>query len=306
MPETILITGGTGLVGTRLTEMLLEKGYKVKYLSRNPKKTDEIPAFKWDVKTQEIDPKALTDVDAIVHLAGAGVADEKWTKARKKVILESRTKSTELLNKALRENDHNVSTLVSASAIGYYGYDSGGVWKKEDSRFGDDFLATVTKEWEAKVDELAKANTGLRVSKLRIGIVLSEKGGALKEIAKPIKMYAGALLGNGQQFMSWIHIDDLCRMFIHAIENKQVEGVYNAVAPNPITNKEMTKTIAKILGKPLILPNVPGFALKLIIGEMASMVLGGSKISCEKIQEAGFQYKFDDVKLAINDLLKGS
>ncbi|MTI23248.1 TIGR01777 family protein [Fulvivirga sp. RKSG066] len=304
MPQSILITGGTGLVGTRLTELLLANGHSVRYLSRNPKKTDKIEAYKWDIKSGYIDPKALEGVDTIVHLAGAGIADEKWTKERKKVILQSRTHSTQLLNKALHENPHQVKAFVSASAIGYYGYDTGGVLKKEDSRFGDDFLATVTKEWEFSVDSLATEHKDLRVAKLRIGIVLSEKGGALKELVKPIKFGAGAPLGSGDQYMSWVHLDDLCGMFVFAVENDHISGTYNAVAPNPVTNKELTKIAAKALGKPLFLPNVPGFALKLVLGEMASMVLGGSKVSNEKIASAGYQYKFEEVKPAVHDLLK--
>lgn len=306
MPKTILITGGTGLIGGRLTELLLKQGHEVRYLSRNPQKADKIPTFKWDINQQEIDPEAFKGVDAIVHLAGAGIADKKWDKKRKKVILESRTKSTQLLKKYLLETDHQISTFVGASAIGYYGYDSGGVWKKEESRFGDDFLATVTKAWEEEVDALEKECKDVRTVKLRIGIVLSENGGALKEMVKPIKWGVGASLGPGDQYMSWIHIDDLCSMFVYAIENDSVQGVYNAVAPNPVTNKAFTKLAAKALKKPLWLPNVPSFVLKLILGEMASMILGGSRISCEKIEKVGFTFQYTEASTAVNDLLKRS
>lgn len=301
MSKTILITGGTGLVGQRLTELLIAKGYQVQYLSRNPDKVSGIKSFHWDVKNQEMDKDALKDADVIVHLAGAGVADKKWSKERKKEILDSRTKSSELIAKTLSENTHKVKTVVSASAIGYYGWDTGGVVKKEESRFGDDFLATVTKAWEAEVDKIESSD--IRVVKLRIGVVLSEKGGALKEISKPVKMGAGAALGSGDQFMSWIHIDDLCEMFIHAIENENLKGAFNAVAPNPVTNKELTKLTAKALKKPFFLPNVPGFVLKLTLGEMASIVLGGSKISSEKIESAGFNFKFEKADAALADLL---
>lgn len=306
MPKTILITGGTGLLGTEITKQLLDKGHTVRYLSRNPGKTDQIEAFKWDIKNNEIDEAAFKGVDTVVHLAGAGIADKKWTKERKKVILESRTKSTALLSQKLKSIDHKVTSFIGASAIGYYGYDTGGVLKTEDSRFGDDFLATVTKEWEASVESLSKDNPDLRVAKLRIGIVLSEKGGALAELAKPIKYWVGAPLGDGQQYMSWIHIEDLAGMFVYAIENESLSGVYNAVAPNPATNKDVTRAAANAMGKPLILPNVPGFVLKIMLGEMASMVLGGSKVSSEKIQSAGYQYKFEQLQPAINDLLKRS
>jgi len=306
MPQKILITGGTGLIGSRLTELLVQKGHKVCHLSRSPGKNDIVPTFKWDVVNQTIHADALKDVDTIIHLAGAGIADERWSKERKKVILESRTQSTQLLNTALKEHDHTVKSFISASAIGYYGYDSGGVVKKEDSRFGDDFLATVTKAWEAKADELSEAHVKIRAVKIRIGIVLSEKGGALAEMSKPVKLFAGAPLGSGDQYMSWIHIDDLCNIFIHAAENKKIKGIYNAVAPYPVTNKDLTKQIAKALGKPLFLPNVPSFVMKIMLGEMASMVLGGLKVSSEKIEESGFKFKFTDCESAVNDLLKRS
>ncbi len=301
MSKIVLVTGGTGLVGTRLTSLLIEKGYQVRYLSRNPSKVSEVESFSWDIDRQTIDEKALDGVDYIIHLAGAGVADKKWTIQRKKEILQSRTKSTEVLRSALANKDHQVKAFISASAVGYYGWDTGGVWKKEDSRFGDDFLATVTKSWEAEVDQVEKL--GIRVAMLRIGIVLSDKGGALKELTKPIKWGAGAALGKGDQYMSWIHLDDLCKMFIHALENDTIQGIYNAVAPNPVTNKELSKLSAKVLGKPFFLPNVPGFVLKLALGEMASMVLGGNRVSSEKIQNDGFMFTYPEVEPALNDLL---
>ncbi len=301
MSKIVLVTGGTGLVGTRLTSLLIEKGCQVRYLSRNPGKVSEVESFSWDIDRQTIDEKALDGVDYIIHLAGAGVADKKWTTQRKKEILQSRTKSTEVLRSALANKDHQVKAFISASAVGYYGWDTGGVWKKEDSRFGDDFLATVTKSWEAEVDQVEKL--GIRVAMLRIGIVLSDKGGALKELTKPIKWGAGAALGKGDQYMSWIHLDDLCKMFIHALENDTIQGIYNAVAPNPVTNKELSKLSAKVLGKPFFLPNVPGFVLKLALGEMASMVLGGNRVSSEKIQNDGFTFTYPEVEPALNDLL---
>ena len=301
MSKIVLVTGGTGLVGTRLTSLLIEKGYQVRYLSRNPSKVSEVESFSWDIDRQTIDEKALDGVDYIIHLAGAGVADKKWTTQRKKEILQSRTKSTEVLRSALANKDHQVKAFISASAVGYYGWDTGGVWKKEDSRFGDDFLATVTKSWEAEVDQVEKL--GIRVAMLRIGIVLSDKGGALKELTKPIKWGAGAALGKGDQYMSWIHLDDLCKMFIHALENDTIQGIYNAVAPNPVTNKKLSKLSAKVLGKPFFLPNVPGFVLKLALGEMASMVLGGNRVSSEKIQNDGFTFTYPEVEPALNDLL---
>ena len=301
MSKTILITGGTGLVGTRLTEILQSKNYVVKYLSRSAGVKNGIESFKWDINAGSIDEKAFENVSAIIHLAGAGVADKKWTPERKKEILDSRTKSTQLIKDTLAKIDHNVESVISASAIGYYGWDTGGVWVKEGSRFGDDFLATVTKAWEEKVDEIE--TLGIRTAMLRIGIVFSEKGGALHELSKPIKFGVGAPLGAGDQYMSWIHIDDLCEMFIYAFENKEAKGVYNATAPSPETNKIITKAVASVLNKPCFLPNVPSFILKIILGKRAAMVLGGSRVSSEKIQSLGFQFKFPELKKALADLL---
>lgn len=301
MPKTILITGGTGLVGSRLTELLQSKDYTVKYLSRSAGVKNGIQSFKWDIDAGTIDEKAFENVSAIIHLAGAGVADKNWTPERKKEIIESRTKSTQLIKQTLEKIDHKVESVISASAIGYYGWDTGGVWVKEGSRFGDDFLATVTKAWEEQVDEIDAL--GIRTAKLRIGIVFSEKGGALYELSKPIKYGVGAPLGGGDQYMSWIHIDDLCEMFIYAVENNEVKGVFNAVGPNPETNKVITKAAAQVLDKPCFLPNVPGFVLKIILGKRAAMVLGGSRVSSEKIQSLGFEFKFPELKKALEDLL---
>lgn len=301
MDKNVLITGGTGLVGTRLTELLQEKGYKVRYLSRSPGKVNDVEAFAWDVNKQTIDTKALDDVNYVIHLAGAGVADERWTKERKKIILESRTRSTALLKDTLRDYPNKVEAVVSASAIGYYGFDNGDRWQKEGSRFGDDFLATVTKAWEAEADLIAEL--GIRTVKIRVGVVLSHEGGALKEISKPVKLGLGAPLGSGDQYMSWIHIDDLCRIFIYAMENKNMKGPYNGVAPNSVTNRELTKSIAKGLGKPFFLPPVPQFILKLALGQMAAMLLGGSRISSERIETEGFNFKYTKLNEALHDLL---
>jgi uncharacterized protein len=299
--KTILITGGTGLVGTRLTELLKEKKYNVRYLSRSAGIQSGVESFAWDINKGIVDDKVFENVDTVIHLAGAGIADEKWTPERKREILNSRTKSTRLLKSALEKNNHSIKTFIAASAVGYYGWDTGGVWKKEESRFGDDFLATVTKAWEAEADEIEKLN--IRLVKLRIGIVLSEKGGALAEVVKPIKYGIGAPLGKGDQYMSWIHIDDLCRMIIFSLENPSMTGVYNAVAPNPETNATLTRLSAQVLKKPCFMPNVPSFILRIMLGQRAALVLGGSRISSEKIQSQDFKYQFPNLQTALADLL---
>ncbi len=301
MIQKILITGASGLVGSQLTEMLLEKGHHVSHLGRS-KKTGSVPSFIWDVENKVIDLQALAGVDTIIHLAGAGIADQRWTAQRKKEILESRTHSTQLLLDTLKNQRHTIKTFVSASAIGYYGFSLKDEVFTEESKAGEGFLADVTRQWEEQTNPIA--TLGIQLVKLRIGIVLSEKGGALSEMAKPIRLGVGAPLGTGKQFLSWIHIDDLCAMFINVAENKSWQGAYNAVGMNWVTNAELTKEIAHVLKKPLWLPPIPGFVMKIILGEMASMVLNGSKVSSEKIRKAGFKFKYEKLDEALKSLLK--
>jgi uncharacterized protein (TIGR01777 family) len=298
--KDILITGGTGMLGTRLTELLHERGYHVKYLSRNPDKSGSVPAFYWDINKQEMDPAALEKTGTIIHLAGAGVADKRWSPERKETILQSRTRSAALLLQMLKDHDHQVEAFISASGISYYGNTDDGL-KTEDSAPTDDFLADVTKAWEDAADRIGEVVQ--RVVKFRIGVVLSDRGGALPELAKPVRYWVGAPLGNGKQPMSWIHIDDLMRMFIHAIENTDVKGVYNAVSPNPVSNREMTHAISDVLQKPMFIPAVPGFMLKLLVGEMAEMLLGGTRISPKKIEKTGFTFQYPELTPALRNLL---
>ena len=299
--KNILITGATGLIGSQLTELLTEGGHSVTYLGRS-KKLGRVSTFLWDPARGTIDTQALEQPDAIVHLAGAGVAEKRWTPSRKKEILESRIKSTQLLYKALKANPHRIKTVVAASAIGYYGFGGDDKIFTEEDKPASDFLAQVTHQWENEVDKIS--DLGLRVVKLRIGIVLSKNGGALKEMTKPIKLGFGSPLGTGKQFLSWIHVDDLCQMFMKAIEDEKLNGAYNATT-NWCTNEEMTRAIAIILKKPLWLPAVPSFVLKTILGEMANIVLNGSKVSSEKIKGAGYQHEFEDLNEALKNLLKG-
>lgn len=292
----ILITGASGLIGTRLTELLAQHGHEVSHLGRR-KKAGKIPSFVWDVDNGIIDEEALKDVDAVVHLAGAGVADTRWSEKRKREILDSRIKSTAVLASYL-EKYPNVTTVVAASAIGYYGFGHE-TELTEESNSGVDFLAQVVKAWEEEIDNIENK----RVVKLRIGIVLSEKGGALKEMTTPIRWYVGAPLGTGQQYISWIHLDDLCAMFIKAVEDTTMRGVYNATGPYAVKNNELTRAIATTIRKPLLLPAVPALVLNILVGEMAEIVLNGSIVSSKKIQQAGFIFQFPGLEEALNDLL---
>ncbi len=304
MSKHVLITGGSGMVGTRLSELLLEQGYTVSHLSRTPgDDSSPITTYLWDSKQQYINPQALPQADYVIHLAGAGVADQRWTDQRKQAILKSRTESTRLLHDAIaKQNPATVKAFISASAIGIYGADTGATLLSEESPPADDFLADVVVQWEAAVDTIQAL--GIRTVKYRIGIVLSDKGGALVPVARTVRWGVGAPLGNGEQYMSWIHLDDLCRLFIYALENDTVHGTYNAVGPHPVTNQQLTKATARVLHRPLWLPNVPSFALKMALGELSSVVLGGNRVSNQKIEDAGFQYKFNKLEVALADLLK--
>lgn len=294
----ILITGGSGLVGKRITELLEKKGYEVAWLSRSPQTQK---TFLWEVEQGKIDPEAIEWADAIIHLAGAGVAEKRWTSERKKLILESRTKSTELLFKAIQGAVHKPNAFISASAVGYYGFNTGPILIEETTSPGDDFLAQVVIAWENEVKKIESLS--IRTVMLRIGIVLDAEGGALGEMLKPP---VAAPLGSGDQWMSWIHLEDLARMFVFALEKTTLQGIYNAVAPNPATNQQLTKEAASAKGKPYVGIGVPGFALKLVLGEMAAMVLGGNRVSSQKIQKTGFEFEFSELKPALKDIFSTS
>ncbi|QMW02883.1 TIGR01777 family oxidoreductase [Spirosoma foliorum] len=302
MNETVLITGGTGSIGRRLTQLLQQKGYQVSLLSRSPKTIPEVRVYLWDVKKGQIDPQAITTADHIIHLAGEGIADERWTDERKDEILNSRTQSTELLAQTLEETDHHVKSFIGASAIGYYGADTGDRPLTETSVGGTDFMAQVVRAWERSEDQIAAL--GIRTVKMRTGIVLTMTGGALPKLVQPVRLGAGAPIGSGQQYMSWIHFDDLCQMYIQALADDSWRGAYNAVAPNPVTNETLTKAIAQVLHRPTILPNIPAFAIKLLYGEMAIVVTGGNYVLNKRIaEETTFAYQYTDLTKALEDLL---
>lgn len=298
----VLITGGSGLVGSELTKLLIHKGHEVVWLSRNSGVKNGITSYKWDYKNDFIDTKAFEGVSYIVHLAGAGVFEKRWSAAYKKEIADSRVKATELLIRKATEFPL-IKACVCASAIGIYGNSYNTIPLNEDADLGDDFLADITKKWELAINQFK--TTSIRTVKLRIGIVLAKEGGALPSIVTPIRYFIGSPLASGNQIISWIHIQDLCGMILKSIEDETMAGVYNAVGPNPVSNKVFTELAAKIINKPIFMPHVPSFALQLILGKQKSAsVIQGIAVSSSKIQSSGFKFSYPTIESALNDLLK--
>ena len=307
--KTVIITGGTGLIGKQLSALLIKKGYSVIIFSHSQQsgngQTNPSIAH-WDVAAGEIDKDAIARADYIIHLAGAGVADKRWTKERKKEIVESRTKSCALLVKALQEIQNNVTAVVSSSAIGWYGADTNASRKNgftENELSSTDFLGEACRLWEESIEPVKAL--GKRLVKLRTGIVLANEGGALPEFKKPLKAGIAAILGSGNQVVSWIHIDDICRMYLEAIQNEEMSGAYNAVAPAPITNKELTLTLAKKMRGSTYLPvHVPAFALKLALGEMSTEVLKSATVNANKVIQSGFAFSYSTIDAALTQLIQ--
>ncbi len=308
---TVLISGGTGLIGTNLTRHLTERNYEVIILSRERGKTSPDPKISyvyWDTKKEEIDIDAIKKADHIIHLAGAGVMDKRWTDEFKKQIVESRTKSSELIIKALRENPHKVRSFVSASAIGWYGADANPIVHKEgfietDPADTNNFLGETCVLWESSVEPVK--DLGIRLAKLRTGVVLSNKGGAYKEFKMPARFGIAGILGNGKQIISWIHIDDISRMYIELMENEYASGSYNGVAPMPVSNRAMMLQIAETLrGKFFVPIHVPEFLLKLLLGKQSTEILKSATVSDKKIKGLGFTFMYPTIEAAVEELAK--
>lgn len=299
MGKRILITGGTGTVGKHLSDSLTKNGHDIVLLSRNTSSNSLFKTFKWDIENHQIDPECISGVDTIIHLAGAGIADERWTDERKKTIIDSRTNSIALIYKLLKEKKHQVKSVISASAAGYYS-DQGDKLLFEEMEPANDFMGECCVKWEHAVDE-GKA-LGLRVLKFRTGVILDKDSGALQKIAQPIKYGFGAALGSGKQWISWIHLQDVSEMYLFGVENEYLQGAFNMCSPNPSTNASLTKAIAKQLHKPLWLPNVPAIALKLALGEMSAVVLGSTKMSSKKIEETGFKFSYPTIESALQGI----
>lgn len=305
----VLITGGTGLVGTAVKNLLLQKGYEVVLLTRSTVSKEGYAH--WDINAGTIDATAIAGADYIIHLAGAGVADKRWSVARKQEILDSRTKSSALLVKALQETPNKVKAVISASAIGWYGPDNTNGDNNNLAAQGfvetdpsyPDFLGTTCAAWEASIAPVTSPGLQKRLVCLRTGIVLSKQGGALKEFLKPLAVRMAAVLGNGKQMISWIDVRDLAKMFVYAIEHENLSGSYNAVAPSPVSNKTLTKTLASVLyGKFYITTYVPSFVLKIMLGEMSIEVLKSTTVSAQKIQDAGFVFDYPEITKSLSSL----
>lgn len=299
---TVCITGGTGFIGTALSKHLSAKGHAIIILSRsaNKKSDSSVTYMHWDPEAGTIDSNAIAKSDYIIHLAGAGVADKRWTKKRKEEIRNSRINGSALLVKALKETDNHVQAVISASGIGWYGPDKEKAFVETDPAYTD-FLGSTCSDWENSIEPVIQL--GKRLVKLRTGIALSNDGGALAEFKKPLRFGLASVLGTGNQVVSWIHLTDLIRLYEYAMENNQLSGVFNAVSPEPITNKTLILSLAeKIRGRAFITMPVPSAVLKLVLGEMSIEVLKSATVSAAKIRSTGFQFLYPSLKAALNEL----
>lgn len=297
---TVLIAGGTGLIGRRLSELLEQKGFEVLHLSRNKNLEAKYPAYEWNLFQQTIDMEAIEKADYIINLAGAGIADKPWTANRKKVIIESRTQSNALLLKAVKGSKKPPKAYIASAAIGIYG-DRGDTLLTEESTPGQKgFLAESCRQWEAAINEWK--TTAIRTVGIRIGLVLANEGGALPKLTMSLPVGVAPYFGNGKAWYSWIHINDLARIFVQAIEDESLEGYYNGVAPKPVQNKDLVQAVVSAKKAKAVLIPTPAFALRIALGEMADTVLSSSKVSSQKIEQAGFIFDHPDIESALGNL----
>lgn len=294
--EKILITGGLGLIGKELSRLLLDLGYQIAILSRRKLKAENMEVFKWDTNKKTIEKNALKDVGYIIHLAGAGISDKRWTKKRKQEIIDSRVESANFLFEEVKKQNIKLKAFISASAIGFYGAKTSDEIFTEDSPGANDFLGRACKVWEEAADNFS--TLCIRTVKFRIGVVLSEKGGAFKKMTQSLAYRVLSIIGSGKQYMPWIHLSDLSHIFLEAVKNDKMQGTYNAVAPEHVTNAEFTEAIERNYPIKTVRFPVPGFVFKLIFGEMSSILLYGSRVSSEKVKEY-YQFRFPELDSAI-------
>jgi uncharacterized protein (TIGR01777 family) len=303
MKKNVLISGGSGFVGKHLTALLIEKGYSVSILSRSEKQdTTEISFYKWDVDHDYLEEEAIRKADYIIHLAGENIAEKKWTSKRKSEIVNSREKSTHLIYSVLKKQNKKLDAFISASATGIYGAFNGEKICTEETPPANDFLGSTCQKWEQANDFIENLN--IRTVKIRTGLVLGENEGILKKLVPIFKAGFGSALGSGKQYMPWIHIDDLCKIYLEAIENTNMNGAYNAAVKDNTSNAVFSKTLAKIYGYTIWLPNVPAFLLRFVMGEMSKMILTGQRVSSKKIKKLGFEFQFTNLEVALRDCLK--
>lgn len=299
---SVLISGGSGMVGMYLTSALLERGYKVSHLSRNTNQFGKVRVFRWDPEQGILDPLYLEGVDFIVHLSGANLGEKPWTKKRKEEIINSRVEPALLLHKVIRDNEIDIKSFISASGVGYYGSKTTGKIFNEDDPPSDDFSSKTCIEWEKAADAFEK--DGIRTVKIRTAVVLAKESPALLKLMTSAKFGFLTMIGNGRQFFPWIHIQDLCNIYIKAIEDILMTGPYNAVSPQHTTHKEFIEMLSHSIGRPVAPVAVPAIALRAVYGEMSDIVLKGSRISSEKIKNAGYEFVFDDLHYAFHDILR--
>tara|TARA_R110002074_G_scaffold401197_1_gene598518 strand:+ start:390 stop:1298 length:909 start_codon:yes stop_codon:yes gene_type:complete len=302
MIRKVLITGATGLIGSEIVRQCHAAGIAVNYLTTSKEKiecTENYKGFYWNPQEGEIDLQAFDGATAIINLVGATIS-ERWTKKYKKIILESRIESINLLRDTLLNIDHNIVHFISASGISIYPNSETKLYTEENEEVDNTFLGEVVVAWEAAAAQFK--NMGMEVSKVRTGVVLAKNDGAFPKLVKPVKLGVGAPLGNGEQWISWIHLEDIAGIYLFLLTN-QLEGKYNAVAPNPVQNKKMTKMIASKLDSPLWMPNIPDFAIKLLLGEMSVLVLEGQLVSSQKVEKLGYPFKYYNLENALQDLL---
>lgn len=302
MKKNVLISGGSGFIGKHLTNLLIGKGYTVSVLTRSQKQnTPDVFYYKWDVSAGFIEEEAVLNADYIIHLAGENIAEKRWTKERKEAIVQSREQSIRLIYDVLKKNHKKLDSFVSASGIGIYGAINGEEICAENTPPANDFLGITCQKWEAAADTIS--DLGIRVVKIRTGLVLGKDDGFLKKLTPVFKSRLGSALGSGKQYMPWIHVDDLCAIYLEALNNSTMNGAYNAAIDDNTTNAIFSKTLAKIYGYSIWLPNVPAFLIKLTMGEMAQIILTGRRVSSGKIEKTGFKFQFTTLKQALRDCL---
>jgi len=298
----VLITGATGLVGQEIVKVCHNKGIAVHYLTTSKSKlsnTEDYKGFYWNPSEDCIDAACFEGVEVIINLVGASIS-KRWTDTYKEEILKSRTETARLLKTTIAEHDFPIKQVVSASAIGVYPSSLVNYYEEDHDEVSSSFLGDVVAQWETAVDAFTELD--IKVCKVRIGLVLSAHGGALPEIIKPMRFGAGAAFGSGEQWQSWIHITDLAELFVFAL-TENLKGIYNGVAPNPVTNAELTRTVARVVKRPLLLPNIPKFTMKLMLGEMHMLLFESQRVSSQRIESDGFVFKFHHLEPALEDLL---